>query len=218
MVEELWRTYRRDLEDDPIGASSYALQLVQAGVPAADVAAEATGSRKSDVAYGIVQSAKRGVTAPVRELLEALISNGLDINEIDPEYSGEGGHLLSLATSSGNIDMVRFLLQHGAHPDLDRAEAAQNVIVGWPNWRDEGWRGRAVLTLLYRAGLSPTVLYLPQVRELYAGHELSLLPLGPNFWQRLGLPAAVRQGLRAGQAALTAAMGTNLARYIQQAL
>ncbi len=71
----------------------------------------------SDLSYSLREAAWNNDL----KTAEKLISQGADINK-----RFEGGNALEVAIKKGNVDMVKFLVSHGAHvyePETDRFQA-----------------------------------------------------------------------------------------------
>lgn len=100
-----------------------------------------------------------------------------------------------------------------------RAEAVNAAIWSTMPGGHEGARpiARVIVVLLLQYGLSPRLLTREQMKYLFDGvRSLSLLRIPAAIREQLpGLNAAP---LHLAEAALTAAVGRNLARYVSMAL
>lgn len=60
------------------------------------------------------------------ELLDWLITRGVDVNCIDPLYAHQAKRAIEAAASNGHVDAVRYLIEHGS--DINWSSEAQGLI------------------------------------------------------------------------------------------
>lgn len=207
-----------------------AISLVQRGMSPLEVAQRIQPGNAYGLVAGLAPLYDSTTATTIEQLLDALLTR-VDINqandtsyEVWDESPDQTKTLLGEVALALEPGLVHFLLRRGADPHVSRAEALGAALYATSpmhnpvgQWRRAASKARQIVVLLLQYGLLPQLLRKGQVQYLFAGNGgLALLRLPASV--RRQLPGLDATALRAAGAALTAAAGRNLARYLAAAL